>query len=204
MPPCGRGTLCPLHLNAWGGGSDPSLLSGGSQQAPQDVSRPSAQLNEPQGAASTIPSPDAMRRGPPRLPQPQGCSWLPRSWLGNGVWLQGAKARGAGCEETLTLLKLDLQHVRGVGRGGRIAGLRVEPRGGLILPQGLGRAGREEGESVALAWPTLPAAPTPARIPHPRCAPPSQSVGPARHSTGAYRGPRNKGVGGISQFFPST
>lgn len=34
VSPCGTGPLCPLHLNAWGGGLDPSLLSGGSQKAP--------------------------------------------------------------------------------------------------------------------------------------------------------------------------
>lgn len=67
-----------------------------------------------------------------------GFQWPPQSWLQSGVQL-----RGAGYKEALTPLKLDLQHVWGVGRGGRITGLRVEPGGGRILPRGWGKKKRE-------------------------------------------------------------
>lgn len=100
----------------------------------------------------------------------------------------------------LTPLKLDLQHVRGVGRSGRIAGLRVEPGRGLILP---GEVEEEKRESQWRWHGQHRRQPRPRRAsPIPNVRPPSPNVGPAWHSTGAYRGPGNKGVGGIRQFFP--
>jgi len=86
--------------------------------------------------------------------------------------------QGAGCEEVLTPLKLDLQHVRGIGRGGRIAGLRVEPGGGLILWEGKRRA-RVSGIGMANTAGTL----TPEHIPHPRWASsiPKHRAGTAQH-----------------------
>lgn len=117
----------------------------------------------------------------------------PQSWLGSRVWLQGAEAQGAGCEKALTPLKLDLQHVRGVGRGGWITGLRVEPGGGLILPGG----GGEKRES-RWHWRCQPR-----QQPQPRCAfpIPKRRAGTAQHRRlpGA---PGTKGLEESANFSP--
>lgn len=102
--------------------------------------------------------------------------------------------RDKAARRALTPLKLDLQHVWGVGRVGRITGLGVEPRRSLVL-QG-------EGEKRDSQWhchgqhcwqpQRRSASPIPKRIPLPGVHPPSQSAGAALHSTDAYRGPREQ------------
>lgn len=139
------------------------------------------------------PQPRCHKSGLTHLPPPWGCSQLPGNPTpGCEVGLVlGAQGRGSGSKETLTPLKLDLQHVRGVGRVGRIAGLRVEPGRSLAL-QGEGEKRDSQWHCHGQhCWQPQPrsASRIPKRIPLPGAHPPSQSAGPARHSTGAYRGP---------------
>lgn len=84
-------------------------------------------------------------------PPPEGCSRLTKE---QDPALKEEKSPRAGWGEALTLLKLDLQHIRRVRRGGRVAGLRVEAGGGRIL-QGEG----DKGKWVPLAQPTSPTSP---------------------------------------------
>lgn len=154
------------------------------------------------------PHPDVTSQGSPICPT-LGMAENPSPSWEVGLVL-GAQGQGSGSKEALTPLKLDLQHVWGVGRVGRITGLGVEPGRSLVL-QG---QGEKRGRSVALPWPTVLAAPTPGRISHPKAHPPSQTTspipgvhppsqnaGPARHRRlpGA---PATKGLAESANFSP--
>lgn len=250
MARVGAGAL----LHSQGGPSKPSKMPPDplrTSKTPTFLQAPSRALMPQAGAHPTCLHP---RDAP-------GCQQPPQSWLRSGVQL-----RGAGYKEALTPLKLDLQHVWGVGRGGRIAGLRVEPRGGRILPMGWRKEEKVSGvgntnpsvhpphilhPQYVLATPrTHPASPvriahhqyvssipstqscipdthppSPVHILHPQYVssipstlPPSPVHSPAspvciphpkawgRQGTApALTGALGtKGLGGISQFFPST
>lgn len=165
-----------------------SALRGVPASPPRDIPRPSAHLKEPQRAASTIPSPDATSRGSPHLPPPQGCSRrspLPVGERALALGGRGVRLRGGAYPA----------QTRSPARPGcrekwRDRGSSCRAQEGPDSARGGGR--REEGESVALAWPTPPAAPTPARIPHPRRASPipKRGAGVAQHR--CLPGPREQ------------
>lgn len=88
MSPCGTGTLCPLHLNIPGvGARTPPCSQEGPRKPPPRHTQTPPHLQEPQCAASSIPSPDATSRGSPHLPPTPGMLLvclqplvLPREW----------------------------------------------------------------------------------------------------------------------------
>lgn len=117
----------------------------------------------------------------PTCSHPRDAPGGPRSQLGSGLWLWG----GRGVRSRLRGGAYPAQ-TRSPARPGcrekwPDRGSSCRAREGPDSARGGGR--REEGESVALAWPTPPAAPTPARIPHPRRASPipKRGAGVAQH-----------------------
>lgn len=194
-----QGHRHPLHQDARGG---TSLPTGGSQC--HQLESHGTRRHEGRAQAPLCRAPTCSKWCP-KLgfipPPPKGCSRLTRE---QDLALKEEKSPRAGSGEALTLLKLDLQDIRGVRRGGRVAGLRVEAGGSLILQGWGGRQGKVNAVGTAnIASVPRPrhASPTAPR-PHPKAR--GTRRAPAQSSAGAGGGPGNKGAGEIRQFFPST
>lgn len=199
MPPCRTGPPAPTAPGRPGRHFSvpvPPLEPHGTRSHKGRAQVPPCQTPTCPKCCPKLPCPESGLVPPP----PEGCSGLTKE---QDPALKEEKSPRAGWGEALTLLKLDLQHIRRVRRGGRVAGLRVEAGGGRIL-----QGGGDKGKSVPLAQPTSPASPdldTLHPLP-PVPIPKRGGRGECRHksSAGAGGGPGNKGAGEIRQFFPST